>query len=170
MNEDLHNRWPHRWLSPKAEARDSEIHGLGVFAVESISKGEAVGVLGGIVVPRSEIKDYWDAMGHVGIQIDDDFFIVPSSRQELKEKGVFNHSCEPNLGYSNSITLAAIRDIKQGEELVFDYAFSESYHKSFPCSCGNTNCRKEIGPEDWKLPELQEKYKEYFSPYLKVKL
>ena len=166
---DLHNKWPHRWLTPKAEARASSIHGLGVFAVETINKGENVGVLGGVIVPTAEIRKYWHEMGHVGIQIDENFFIVPTSREELEKKGVFNHSCNPNIGFSNSITLIAIKDIQAGEELVFVYAFNETYHDSMECLCGSKNCRKTIRPDDWKLPEIREKYEQYFSPYLRGK-
>ena len=164
---DLHDKWPHRWLSPKAKAQESSIHGLGVFARESISKGNTVGVLGGVIVPKSNIKEYWGVMGHVGIQIDNDFFIVPTKREELKAKGVFNHSCEPNLGFSNSITLIAIRDIKPEEELVFDYAFNEIYFEDFSCNCCSQHCRKVITAHDWKRPEIRGKYGEYYSPYLR---
>ena len=165
--EDLHEKWTHRWLSPKAEARESKIHGLGVFAIENILKAEEVGVLGGVIVPKSEIKDYRKIMGHVGIQIEKNFFIVPTTQEEMKEKGVFNHSCEPNLGFSNSITLIAMIDIEKGEELVFDYAFCETYHDSFKCSCESDNCRKEIRPDDWKIPEFAKRYSDYYSPYIK---
>ena len=168
--DDLHQRWSHRWLSPKAEARQSSIHGLGVFAKELIKKGENVGVLGGVIVPTSEIREYWKTVSHVGIQIDDDFFIVPTTREELEEKGVFNHSCDPNIGFSNSITLGAIKDINPDEELVFDYAFNETYHDSMECKCGASNCRKVIRPDDWKIPAIQEKYSQYYSPYLKAKI
>ncbi|MBU6323182.1 MAG: SET domain-containing protein-lysine N-methyltransferase [Patescibacteria group bacterium] len=167
---DLHARWSHRWLSPKAEARKSAIHGTGVFAVESIKQGETVGVLGGVVVPVSDIREYWKIMGHVGIQIDDGFFIVPTTRDELESKGVFNHSCDPNIGYSNSITFVAMRDIGAGEELVFDYAFNETYHNPMECHCGTAHCRKMFTGNDWKLKELQDRYGAYFSPYLRSKI
>lgn len=170
MTEDLHTKWSHRWLSPKAEARQSSIEGLGVFAKEDIAKGEYVGVLGGVIVPKSEIEEYWKTVSHVGIQINDDFFIVPTTRKELEEKGVFNHSCEPNIGFNDSITFVAIKDIKQGEELVFGYAFNETYHHGFDCNCQSKNCRKYIKSDDWKLKEIQDKYKNYYSPYLKAKL
>lgn len=47
--KDLHERWPHRWLTPKAEPRCSSIHRYGVFAKEGIKKGEPINVFGGIV-------------------------------------------------------------------------------------------------------------------------
>ncbi len=168
--EDLHKTWPHRWITPKAKSVKSPIHGLGVISVKEISKGESVGVLGGIIVPTLEIKDYWKKLGHVGIQISDDFFIVPTTRKELEETGVFNHSCDPNCGFKSSIEFVALKNIKSGEELTFDYAFCESLIESFKCKCGASNCRKIIKPADWKNPELQKKFGGYFSPYLKNKL
>lgn len=168
--EDLHNIWAHRWINPKARLHKSKVQGLGVVAVEDISKGEKVGVLGGIVVPSSEIDEYWEKIGHIGIQIDDEFFIVPSNRKELEKTGIFNHSCKPNCGFSNQIILVAIKEIKKGEELVFDYAFNETLMEEFKCNCGSKECRKIIKPTDWKNKEIQEKYGKYFSPYLKEKI
>ena len=49
-----------RWLNPKACAYKSEIHGLGVKAIKSIKKGEVVGVLGGYVIHKDKIKNYWE--------------------------------------------------------------------------------------------------------------
>ncbi|MDP1706832.1 MAG: SET domain-containing protein-lysine N-methyltransferase [bacterium] len=167
--DNLHNRWSHRWLNPKAEALFSGIAGTGVFAKEKIMKGEPVGVLGGIIVLKKDILEYRAQMTHVGIQIDDNFFIVPTEREELEKYGVFNHSCEPNVGYANSITFAAMRDIEVGEELVFDYAFSESFYDGFDCHCGLPVCRQKVTPDDWQRKDLQEKYSEHFSPYLRKK-
>ncbi len=168
--KNLHKIWKHRWITPKARSYKSKIQGLGVVAIKLIQKGEIVAVLGGVIVPISEIKKYRKKLGHVGIQINDNFFICPTSREELEETGVFNHSCNPNIGYLDSITFIAIRDINPGEELTFDYAFSETVFKAFKCNCGSKNCRKIIKPSDWKIPEIQKKYKKYFSPYLKRKI
>jgi len=167
--KDIHTLWAHRWLNPKAKSTKSSLQGLGVIAIKNISKGETIALLGGVVVPTSEIYDYQKIMGDVGIQIDDDFFIVPTERKELEEKGVFNHSCQPNSGFDGSIKLIAIKDIKEGEEICFDYAFSESFMEKFECNCGSSRCRKVITQDDWKIKELKEKYADYFSPYLKNK-
>ena len=137
--------------------------------MRDFGQGETVGVLGGLIVPKEDINEYHKTAGHVGIQVSDGFFIVPSDRKELEQTGVFNHSCNPNCGFSNSITLVAIRDIRAGEELVFDYAFSESFAQEFECNCGSKNCRKTIKSVDWKIPALRKKFGKYFSPYLKEK-
>jgi hypothetical protein len=109
-------------------------------------------------------------MGHIGLQIHDDFFLVPANRKEVEEYGAPNHSCDPNIGFQGFPNIYfAIKDIKAGEEILLDYAFMESFFEPFKCKCGAPNCRKLITPDDWKIKELQEKYGEYFSPYLKEK-
>ncbi len=167
--EDLHNKWPHRWITPKAECRESKIDGVGIFSIEDIQKGEVVGVIGGIIVPVSEIKEYWKRVGDFGAQLSDDFFIVPSDKEELKRTGAFNHSCEPNCGFEKEIILISIKDIKKGEEILIDYGMHHSLMDSFECKCVSGNCRKFITKDDWKIKELQEKYGKYFAPYLREK-
>lgn len=162
--EDLHELWPHRWKTKKTAVNKSPIHGLGTFSTESILKGEVIAVYGGIIVPKSDIKKYRKKIGGIrGIQIHDDFFICPTE----PAGGTFNHSCEPNLGYTNTIVIVAIKDIAKGKELVFDYGMSESNFEPYNCTCGSKNCRKIIKPTDWESQELQKKYGEYFATYLK---
>lgn len=164
-------KWGTRWLTPKAKVINSKIEGLGVQAIKPIKNGEAVGVLGGLIIPRKEVKEYWKKEGHVGIQISNDFYIVPPNRNELKKYGVYNHSCDPNIGFgAESVIFYAIRNIKAGEELVFDYAFCELDKPSFKCNCGSKKCRGVIKSTDWKNKELQKKYGKYFSPFIKEKL
>jgi len=167
---DLHDRWPHRWLTPKAKPGDSKIHRYGIFAIDDISKGEPINVFGGIAVPRSEINEYRDVVSHAGVQVSDDFFLVPSSDEEVKESGIFNHSCEPNVGFNSSVTMVAIRDIASGEELVMNYAFMETDFDTFVCKCGAESCRGEINNDTWSDPEFQKQYGQYYSPYLKDRL
>jgi len=169
-HKDLHTRWPHRWISPRAEAYQSPIHGTGVRAVHDIKPDEILLAYGGVIIPKSEIEEYWGVMDHVGIQISDGFFIVPTERAELEHQGIVNHSCDPNAGFASSFELVAMRHIKKGEEVTFDYAFCESVMESFVCTCGSVQCRKRITKDDWTIATLQEKYGRFFSPYLQKKL
>lgn len=168
--EDLHKRWPHRWLTKKTKSFQSPIDGLGVVATDDVQEGETILVYGGIIVPLSEIEKYRSKMGHVGIQIADNFFICPTTKEELGQTGIINHSCEPNLGFKSPVELITIKDIKSGEELTLDYAFCESVFEAFECNCRTTSCRQVIKPADWQSNAIQKKYGEYFSPYLKSKI
>lgn len=143
---------------------------MGVIANERIVQGEVVMVYGGIIVPRKEIQEYRIICGHVGIQLSDDFFLVPSSHEELEMQGVINHSCNPNVGFRSQVEVVAMRDIEKGEEVFLDYACIETDFEPFDCKCGSEACRKKVTSEDWRLSEVQKKYGKYFSPYIQIKI
>jgi len=54
-----------------------------------------------------------------------------------------NHSCEPNCYteiIKGEIWIMALRDIKKGEELTYNYGFSRAGWHEHPCKCGSKNC------------------------------
>ncbi len=58
---------------------------------------------------------------------------------------LINHSCNPNCeveGNGLKLWIVAIKDIKKGEELSYDYGFSYSKEdlKNFVCRCGSKKC------------------------------
>lgn len=169
--DELQSNWKERWVTPKAKVHKSKIFNYALFAVKKIKKNELIRVTGGIIIPKDEINKYRKIIGYAPeLQINDNFFISISNKAELKETGLFNHSCNPNTGLLDSINIIAIRDIEAGEELTIEYATWSTDLKPFKCNCGSPNCRKIIRPDDWKKKSIQRKYGRYFSPYLKRKL
>ena len=62
----------------------------------------------------------------------------------LRPHKFLNHSCNPTAG-ARGITLIAIRDIKEGEEITVDYSTIEGDNRwEMLCSCEEKNCRKLI--------------------------
>ena len=58
---------------------------------------------------------------------------------------LINHSCDPNCEVLDTsktkIWITAMKDIKKGEELSYDYGFSfDSNYKDHKCKCGSKNC------------------------------
>ncbi len=58
---------------------------------------------------------------------------------------LINHSCDPNCEVLDSsktkIWITAMRDIKKGEELSYDYGFSyDCNYKDHKCKCGSSKC------------------------------
>lgn len=158
------------WLNSKIEPRKSEKEGNGEFAIDNIKKGEILAMFGGHVMTREERDSLPEEVRYLALGIDEEMFIGPKNIDETDDGDWFNHSCEPNAGLKGQIFLVAIRDIKKGEEITFDYVMSCAQEREgrvlFECNCGSSNCRKEITNHDWKIPELQEKYKGYFSFYI----
>jgi hypothetical protein len=62
----------------------------------------------------------------------------------------------------------AWRDIEANEEITTDFVIFQSFPKYLlePCNCGSSNCRGRMTGNDWKLPELQERYRGYFTAYI----
>jgi hypothetical protein len=161
--------WLERWITDAAEPYETERCGRAVRAVMRIKAGAPVAVVGGLVVPIEQIDEYREHMTHVGLQVNDGFFLCPSDDASIAATGVFNHSCEPNIGLVDSVTFVALTPIEPGADLCFDYAFSETHFDGFECLCEAPTCRGRVEPTDWRDRRIQESYGSYFSPYLQAK-
>jgi SET domain-containing protein len=61
-----------------------------------------------------------------------------------------NHSCDPNCEIDEikgRIWIFALRDIKAGEELTYDYNLYDGDDDA-PCHCGAANCRGTLYTEE----------------------
>lgn len=166
----------HSYITPKACVQKSGISGKGVFAQKPISKGEIISIWGGCIVDKKKLcqmarknfKDIWDYATPVA----EGYFLVSEHKKRLLEDDdYFNHSCQPNAGIKGHILMVAMRDIKAGEEITYDYAMTDAgFRYRFRCCCGKESCRKIITSEDWKNPFLQKRYKGYFSWFVQEKI
>lgn len=152
------------WFDARIVLRQSPIHGIGVFATDTIHEGEQLmRISGGIIYTLDDWKS-----GRVQIEgamyneekLDDDLYrAVP--------KSIFyytNHSCDPNMWDDH----LARREIQAGEEITTDFALFQSFPQYVlePCNCGSSLCRGKMTGNDWKLPELRGRYRGHFSPYI----
>jgi SET domain-containing protein len=153
------------WLSPMAQTAPAGGKGWGAFAKSTIPAGTTIAAFGGFVVDRATLNTFADDRQSRSIQIDDDLFLVSS---EVPEPGdMFNHSCEPTCGLLGATLVVTMREVQPGEELTFDYATCDTQdYDEFYCQCGLPTCRGTITGRDWMLPELQDKYEGWFSPYI----
>lgn len=160
------------YRSPKTEVRnDKSIQGKGFFAKRAIKKGEIVFIKSGHIVDGQTAKKLEGRLGEYCLQIEDNFFVCPTDDEEVKSTTIYiNHSCQPNVGAAGQISFIALRDISAGEELCADYAMTTARPYSLKCSCGTNDCRRIITGEDWKRPDLQEKYWPYFVDFIKAKI
>ena len=159
------------YRSPKIEVRPGDSKGRGVFATKKIEKEEVVAVKAGHIVTVEQLVQITPIVGDYALQIHEQFYLSPTSKEELDRMSIFiNHSCDPNVGFDGQITYLAMRAIEPGEELCHDYAMERSDNYSLDCLCGSTFCRGKITGEDWKIPELQERYGDYFSSYILKKI
>ena len=153
------------WLSPVAEAHPVGPKGWGSFARERIPAGTTVAAFGGYVTTGAMLERLPADRVSRSIQLDDDLYLVSAETPEPGD--MVNHSCEPNCGLMGGTLVVALRDLEPGDELCFDYATCDSSdYDEFFCTCGAGSCRGTVTGRDWMLPELQERYAGWFSPYL----
>ncbi len=153
------------YLSPKLEARKLPEKGFfGVFAREAVAAGELLVMWAGMLANGADFAALPPLLQSRSLQVEDDLYLVPS---ETESADYVNHSCSPNAGIEGQTALVALRDIAAGEEICYDYAMTDgSDYDEFECHCGAPACRGIISGEDWRLPELQARYSDHFSPYL----
>jgi uncharacterized protein len=157
------------YLSPLAETREIAPKGFGSFAITPIPVGTIVATFGGTIVDRTSFESNPLEQRSRSIQIDEDQFLLGP---ELREPGdSINHSCNPNCHLRNATQLIAMREIALGEELTYDYATSDaSDYDEFDCACGSDECRGRVTGNDWQIPEIQNRYNKFFSPYIQRKI
>lgn len=166
--EDLE---PDCWLHPDIEVRSSPIAGDGLFARAPIPAGTLVSRLGGRLVSGAELRALFaQASRHPDqpyidtITVADEMHLVLPPR---RPNGKGNHSCDPNLWWVDAYTLAARRDIAEGEEVTNDYATSTNAADfGMDCQCGAVRCRTKVTGNDWRLLDLQQRYGEHWVPAL----
>jgi SET domain-containing protein len=121
--------------------RASPIHGMGGFARADISAGRRVIEYVGEKISKREslarcernneyifaLDEAWDLDGNVS----------------WNPARFLNHSCEPNCEArleEGRIWLVAVRKIKAGEELTFNYGYDLEDYREHPCRCGAGGC------------------------------
>ena len=142
--------------------------GRGVFAEQAIPRGRLLIVFGGDIISRKDVDQLIPSLRPLVIQVDEDCFLVSTKPGPADW---VNHSCDPNSGMQGQITLVALRDIAVGEEITFDYAMCDGCdYDEFTCGCRAKMCRGKVTGEDWRKPELIERYRGFRSTYLDVRL
>lgn len=158
------------WITPKVKISQSKLGGKGMFAIRDIEEGEKIVVWGGNYVGGDEAVRA-KSNGKLVMQWDDDLYSVEDRGDD--ESYFINHSCDPNLWMVDAFTLIARHNIQVGSELTTDYAMWEadqSYTSKWSCVCGSSLCRGRVTGLDWQNKDLQQRYKDHFSPLINKRI
>lgn len=155
---------------PYVRASSSSIHNQGLFAARKIPQDAYIIQYLGEKISKKESgrrginqhdKSISEDVGSVYIfEVEDNFDIDGNFDWNIAR--LANHSCSPNMEAQNidgEIWLVALRNIKKGEELTFDYGYALEHWEDHPCRCQTENCVGYIvRREDWgKLKKLVKK-------------
>lgn len=138
----------------------SAIRGKGVFAAQDLKRGETIFILKGRKhhIVQKTAKQANENQNMVGIG--KDLWIDP----ELPASHI-NHSCQPNVGIRGRLLFVAMRSIRKGEELCFDYAISEDdrrWRLDYACACRAPQCRQSIR----SIQSLPERVYQSYLPFI----
>jgi len=125
--------------------KKSNIDNKGLYAAKNIKAGKKIINYKGKIITTKETERNPKYDNNKAIylfnlnyryDLDGDF--------EYNTARLINHSCNPNCevdGKGLKLWVFALRDIKKGEELSYDYGFGyDSDYKQFVCKCGSKNC------------------------------
>ncbi len=146
---------PRPWV-----VRRSPRHGRGVFAVRTIAVGTRIIEYTGELISdvEGERRHPTPAPG-VSEEPEHTYLLTLDEERVIdanvggNEARFINHSCEPNcepIAYGDHMWIVAVRDIKPGEELAYDYAIelderhTPAVKRRFPCACDARRCRGSI--------------------------
>ena len=136
--------------------------GKGVFAAKNFSKGKEILEMKGQVLTGDEIVKLSNYHNNHCTPIGLDKYMLFGSPEKF-----INHSCSPNVFDYNG-RVFAMRNIKKGDELAFDYSINSTDDWVMKCSCKNKDCRKIVRGNFFKLPrEVQIKYLPYVDEWFK---
>jgi hypothetical protein len=148
--------------------KPSVIHNQGVFCTANIRKGTPIIRFGGSLFNVSE-RFSERVKPSTSIALSEVVLLAESFESERDLSDYINHSCNPNCGMSDAITLYAIKDLFIGDEILVDYAFweaREDYVMKDECRCGADNCRKVITGDSEKYSERIEINGSFFQKNL----
>lgn len=129
----------------------SAIHRWGLFASRCISKGTRIIEYTGERITKKESErrglkqaeiSQTENEGSVYIfELNKRYDLDGNTPDNLAK--YINHSCDPNCEavlHRGKIWIEALRNIKEGEELFFDYGYDVASSLDHPCHCKATNC------------------------------
>lgn len=133
--------------------RRSKVHGLGAFATRLIRKGTRVAEYLGDRISHVEANRRYDDKhkqdNHTFLFTVDRWLVIDAGSNGNDARFI-NHSCDPNVESTieqRRVFLDAIRTIRPGEELSFDYQIGRdpddppNVDEVFACRCGAQHCR-----------------------------
>ena len=153
--------------------KKSNIDKRGLYASKNIKEGTKIIEYIGKIISKKESnlnskfdnkKDIYLFNLNNRYDLDGDF--------KFNTARLINHSCKPNCevtGKGLKLWISAIRDIKKGEELNYDYGFSyDKDYKQFPCKCGKPKCVGYIvrSGSRWRINRKFKKQKNLIGNFL----
>ncbi|HWX53807.1 MAG TPA: SET domain-containing protein-lysine N-methyltransferase [Verrucomicrobiae bacterium] len=129
--------------------KSSPLHGAGVYSTAPIKKGQRVLEYTGPKITKEQCEGMYAGTEVTYLfGMDDGKTVIDG----FGTAAFVNHSCDPNCETDEirgHIWIIALKNIKAGEELTYDYnLYDGEPGEQAPCYCGTKNCRGTMFSED----------------------
>ena len=114
---------------------------MGGFARRKIKKGEALIEYVGEKISKTQAAERIAADNPFIFCLDDEFDV--DGDVTWNPARFLNHSCEPNAEaeiFDDQIWIMALREVRPGEEITFNYSYDLENYEEHPCRCGSVKC------------------------------
>jgi uncharacterized protein len=138
--------------TPLHVVKGSAIHHRGIFALRDIPKGTRIlEYFGERITKKESLRrsqeriDRSKKTGEAAVYIFElnSRYDLDGSSVENNDAMFINHSCKPNCEAFQDgmrIFIEALNDIKEGDELLYNYGFDLDHWEDHECRCGSENC------------------------------
>ena len=158
-----------RGTSKWVAVRSSGIHNKGLFAIRDIPEDTKIIEYIGEKIIKAESERRANLQDERGRETGEGtvYMFTLNDRYDIDGNVSYNaaryanHSCDPNAHTDvkkGRVWLYASRDIKKGEEILYDYGFELDSWEDYPCLCGSKRCVGYIVAEEYR-PKLKRKLK-----------
>ena len=169
-SKTLKKNRPQPTRSEWAVVKGSKIHGRGMFASKEIPRGTRIIEYTGERITKAEgwrrelKRQDRAARGQDGC-----IYIFELNQKTDIDGSVLwntaryiNQSCKPNCESQitrGRVWVVALRKIKPGEELSYDYYYDYQHYQDHPCRCGAEDCAGYIvkAPQRWRVRHAHKK-------------
>jgi uncharacterized protein len=143
----------------RVHTAESPIHGTGVFSSASFSPGEII-----LKIDDSRIVTDADPLDPAKGEFEHHCDYLAGGMVVLMQypERFINHRCDPNT-YVRTIAgdryVIALREIRPGDEITYDYCLNSDGDTAWDCSCGSPECRRHHLSGFFHLPvDVQARY------------
>src|SRR6185369_12928155 len=128
----------------------SGIHGTGGFARIDIRSGDLVIEYVGEKINKQQSLERCERHNQYIFELDDEYDL--DGNVSWNPARFLNHSCAPNCEAEldeGKVWIVALRDIRAGEEMSFNYGYNLEEYREHPCRCGAAKCVGYIVAEEF---------------------
>ena len=132
------------------EFKMSAIHGMGGYARVDIAEGTEIIEYVGRRIDKQESLRQCELENPYIFSINEEYDL--DGNVDWNTARLLNHSCAPNAEAQDDdgrIWIVAIRDIKAGDEITFNYNYDLEDYREHPCRCGAASCVGYIIAEEY---------------------